>query len=345
MTAVMPTNKIRVAIATLVLDLKGIILKAKEIADNVRRMARPYQGVEKDKADTLESYTRRSTNPYRIERHQPPSRKTLTAVLGRRLAERRKIGVARSGDKPTKLGKRNMLDGSKIFKVDHRVVKLVAYEPLSPAMHLMRIEGTIMKPRSGKNFAGWKTPNVSVSVVDESARPATTALTAMVTVIEVRALDFTVMDTTALDLGVEVMSRVGVGCMILAFALPNTVLTICTIRNLISAGWVMGLGNWSRILVGDGPDGRTFKLSYVIMLDQATLCSFDTPMYRFYNLSLKFYPFHALLRCFNREPLSSLKLYQVLVHIPLRQVLLYKQPHQVLTLMHLYQVLLHIRTH
>ncbi len=69
MTAVTPTNKIRVAIATLVPDLKGIILKAKEIADNVRRMARPYQGVEKDKADTLESCTRRSTKPRRIERH------------------------------------------------------------------------------------------------------------------------------------------------------------------------------------------------------------------------------------------------------------------------------------
>ncbi len=152
-----------------------------------------------------------------------------------------------------------MLDGSKISKVDHRVAKAVAYEAFSRTMHMMSTEGTIMKPRSGKNFAGWKTQNVSVSVVDESARTATTASTIMATVIEVRALGSTAMDTTALDPVAEVTSRVGVGCMILGLPLPNTVPTICTIRNLISAVWVTGLGNWSRILVGDGPDGRDFR--------------------------------------------------------------------------------------
>ena len=269
MTAVIPTNKIRVAIATLVLDLKGIILKAKEIADNARRMARPYRGVEKDKADMPESYTRRSTNPHRVECHYPPSRRTLRAVHGHRLAERRKIGVVRSGDKLTKPGKRNMLDGSKISKVDHRAAEVVACDPLSPTMHMISIEGTIMKPRSVKNSAGWRTRNVSVSVVDESARPATTALTATVRVIEVMALDFIVKVTTVLDLVVEVTSRVEVGCMILGLALRNTAPTICTIRNLILAGWVMGLGDWLRILVGNGPGGRASKLCQDIMLGQS----------------------------------------------------------------------------
>lgn len=256
MTAVIPTNKIRVASATRVLNLKGIILNAKEIADSARRMARPYQGVEKDKADTPESYTSRSTNPHRIQCHCPPFRRTLRTVHGHHLAERRKIGAVRSGDELTKPGKRNMLDGSKISKVGHRAAEVVACDPLSPTMHMISIEGTIMTPRSVKNSAGRRTRNVSVSVVDEIARPATTALTVTARVIGVMALDTIVMVTTVLDLVVEVTSRVEVGCMTLGLALRNTTPTICTIRNLILVGWVMGLGKWLRILVGNGPSGR-----------------------------------------------------------------------------------------
>jgi hypothetical protein len=135
-----------------------------------------------------------------------------------------------------------MLDGKKTYKVDRPRAEVVVYGLQSPTTHAnSRAEKTV-EPRSGKSSVRWKTRNVSVSAVDESAKPAMTALIASVRATEVMGQDCIVMVTTALD--IEVTSRGVVGCMIRVLARRSITPIMCTTRNLISAGWVRELASW-----------------------------------------------------------------------------------------------------
>jgi hypothetical protein len=133
-----------------------------------------------------------------------------------------------------KLGKRNIFDGKKTSKVDRPPAEVVAYGLQSLTTHTNSKDEKTVKPRSGKSSARWKTRNVSVFAVDESAKPAMTASTASVRATEVMAPDCIVMVTTALD--IEATIREGVGRMIRGLARRSTTHIMCTTRNLISAG-------------------------------------------------------------------------------------------------------------
>lgn len=222
--------------------MRDIISRTKEIAENAKREDSWFPEVEKGKADTLGSYTGKITNHRQSECHYPQSHTTQTAVPGHHLAEGRKTGEVQFESKPTKPGKRNMLDGKKTFKVDHPAAEAATYVPQSSTTQVNRREETITKKRYEKSSAGSKTQHVSVSDVDENAKTVTTALTASVKAIEAIAPDFTVRVTTALD--IEVTNRGEVGCMILDLARRSTIHIMCTIRSLISAGWVMALARW-----------------------------------------------------------------------------------------------------
>lgn len=131
MAAVIPINKTRSAISALVLRSSGTILKRREIVDIAGEVAKGCQGVERGRAGTLESYTRKTMNRRWIESHYPQSPTTSRTVLGLHPTREKKIGELQSGSKPTKLGRRNTFDDKNTYKVDHLVAEVAAYVPQS----------------------------------------------------------------------------------------------------------------------------------------------------------------------------------------------------------------------
>jgi hypothetical protein len=118
MTAVIPTNRTRVAIVHPAPGLKDIISRAKEIADNAKRMARLYQEVEKGKADMPENYTKRTINHPKSESHHHQPRTTPRAIPGPHPASESENGTVQSESKPTKLGKRSTPAANKTCRID-----------------------------------------------------------------------------------------------------------------------------------------------------------------------------------------------------------------------------------